>query len=307
PASAHHAGFSPIQISSGPDGNIDMESLKSALNEHLAGIMITNPNTLGLFEKRIEEICHLVHEAGALAYMDGANFNAIMGIVRPGDFGADIMHLNLHKTFSTPHGGGGPGSGPIAVSTALEPFLPIPVVVRKKDGVFALDENRPQSIGRMRGFYGNLAVAVRAYTYIQAMGYSGLRQAAENAVLNANYLRHKLSKTFSIPYNGYCMHEFVLSLKEQKKMGVKALDFAKSLIDYSIHPPTIYFPLIVPEAMMIEPTETETKETLDTFVTVMEELNELAASQPDALLKAPHTTPITRMDELTAARQPILS
>lgn len=307
PASAHHAGFTPLQIPSAPDGNIDMNALKSALNRQVAGIMITNPNTLGLFESNIEEICYLVHKAGALVYLDGANFNAIMGIVRPADFGADIMHLNLHKTFSAPHGGGGPGSGPIAVSKALEPFLPIPVVIKKSNGIFALDEDRPQSIGRMRGFYGNLAVAVRAYTYVQAMGCSGLRQAAENAVLNANYLRHKLSRTFSIPYNNHCMHEFVLSLKDQKKLGVKALDFAKALIDYSIHPPTIYFPMIVPEAMMIEPTETETPETLEMFVKVMEELNRKASTEPDALLQAPQTTPVTRLDELTAARQPVLS
>jgi glycine dehydrogenase subunit 2 len=307
PASAHHTGFSPLQIPSGSDGNIDMDALKAALNEQVAGIMITNPNTLGLFEKRIEEICGLVHKAGALVYMDGANFNAIMGIVRPGDFGADIMHLNLHKTFSTPHGGGGPGSGPIAVTKALEPFLPIPVIIKKQDGTYALDDDRPESIGRMRGFYGNLSVVVRAYTYIQAMGYSGLRRAAEDAVLNANYLRHKLSKTFSIPYDDHCMHEFVLSLKDQKKLGVKALDFAKALIDYSIHPPTVYFPLIVPEAMMIEPTETETPETLDKFVMVLEELNRKAASNPEELLQAPRTTPVTRLDELTAARQPVLS
>lgn len=307
PSSAHHAGFSPLQIPSGPDGNIDMDALKSALNEQVAGIMITNPNTLGLFEKRIEEICELMHKAGALVYLDGANFNAIMGIVRPADFGTDIMHLNLHKTFSTPHGGGGPGSGPIAVTKTLEPFLPVPLIVRKKDGAYALDEDRPQSIGRMRGFYGNLAVVVRAYTYVQSMGGNGLRQVAENAVLNANYLKSKLSKTFSIPYNNHCMHEFVISLKDQKKRGVKALDFAKALIDYSIHPPTVYFPLIVPEAMMIEPTETETPETLERFVRIMEELNRKAGAEPEAFLKAPETTPVARLDELTAARQPVLS
>ncbi len=307
PASAHYAGFTPKQIPSGADGNIDIDVLKSVLDSTVAGIMITNPNTLGLFEKRIKEISDAVHRAGGLVYLDGANFNAIMGICRPADFGTDIMHLNLHKTFSTPHGGGGPGSGPIAVTRTLERFLPKPVVVKKGDGTYALSEDMPDSIGRMLGFYGNLSVVVRAYAYIRALGASGLRQSAQSAVLNANYIRARLSKTFEIPYNYHCMHEFVISLREQKKQGARALDFAKALIDYSIHPPTIYFPLIVPEAMMIEPTETETPETLDRFASIMEELNELASSAPEVLKNAPERTPVSRLDELTAARRPILS
>lgn len=307
PASAALAGFTPREIASGPDGQINIEALKAAIDPTLAGIMITNPNTLGLFEKRIVEICHLIHEAGGLVYMDGANFNAIMGVARPGDFGIDLMHLNLHKTFSTPHGGGGPGAGPIAVSAALTPFLPKPVIIRNKDGSFGFDENRPQSIGRMRGFYGNLSVVVRAYTYIRALGLDGMREAARTAVLNANYLRARLSKTFDVPYNDHCMHEFVICMKEQKKMGAKALDFAKALIDCSIHPPTIYFPLIVHEAVMIEPTETESRETLDRFGDILEELNRKAAAEPTALTNAPVTTPVSRLDELAAARTPILS
>ena len=307
PASAHYAGFTPRKIDSGPDGNLDLEAIKPYLDSSLAGIMITNPNTLGLFEKKIKGISELVHEAGGLVYMDGANFNAIMGIVRPADFGTDLMHLNLHKTFSTPHGGGGPGAGPIAVTGELEPFLPKPVVVKKKDGTFALDHDRPSSIGRMRGFYGNLSVVVRAWAYIRTLGYEGLRETAGAAVLNANYLRKKLEKEFEVPYGDYCMHEFVASLREQKKRRTRALDFAKALIDYSIHPPTIYFPLIVPEAMMIEPTETESPETLDRFASVMEELNRKSMEDPESLKTAPETTPVSRLDELTAARHPVLS
>jgi len=307
PASAHYAGFVPKQIPSGPDGNIDMEVLSSQLDESVAGIMITNPNTLGLFEKRIREISERIHAHGGLVYLDGANFNAIMGIVRPGDFGTDLMHLNLHKTFSTPHGGGGPGAGPIAVTQALEPFLPKPVIVKKEDGSYMLDEDRPRSIGRMKAFFGNLSVVIRAYTYVRSLGLSGLQESARTAVLNANYLRHRLGKTFDVPYDHHCMHEFVLSLRDQKKRGVKALDFAKALIDYSIHPPTIYFPLIVPEAMMIEPTETESRETLDHFAAIMEELDRKSMTEPDKLLNAPETTPVCRLDELSAARTPILS
>lgn len=307
PASAHLAGFKPVKIVSGSDGNIDVEKLKPHLKDDLAGIMITNPNTLGLFEKRIAEISNLIHEAGGLVYMDGANFNAIMGKVRPGDFGVDILHLNLHKTFSTPHGGGGPGSGPVAVSETLRSFLPDPVVDRRSDGRFFLDENLPNSIGRIRGFFGNMSVIVRAYTYIRSVGLKGLREAAETAVLNANYLRSLLKESFEIPYDDHCMHEFVLSLKKQKKKGAKALDFAKALIDYSIHPPTIYFPLIVAEAMMIEPTETESSETLERFAEVMKHLDETCSTNPESLTSAPVTTPVSRLDEYAAARNPVLS
>jgi glycine cleavage system P protein (glycine dehydrogenase) subunit 2 len=307
PSSAHYAGFKPQKINSGPDGNIDIEELKNYLDSNLAGIMITNPNTLGLFEKNISEISSLIHEAGGLVYLDGANFNAIMGIVKPADFGADVMHINLHKTFSTPHGGGGPGAGPIAVSEDLEPFLPSPVVIKNKDASYSLDNKRPKSIGRMRCFYGTIPVVIRAYTYIRALGLDGIKKAAETAVLNANYLKKKMSDTFDIPYNAPCMHEFVISMSRQKKLGIKALDFAKALIDYSIHPPTIYFPLIVPEAMMIEPTETESPETLDHFVDIMKELNEKATTNPEQLAFSPVTTPASRMDELSAARKPVLS
>ncbi len=306
PASAHYAGFTPKTITSGADGNLDPESIKPHLGPGLAGIMITNPNTLGLFEKRIIEVCRLVHDAGGLVYMDGANFNAIMGMVRPADCGADIMHLNLHKTFSTPHGGGGPGAGPIAVTSELEPFLPFPMVARAGDGSYFLDYNRPLSMGRIRAFYGNLSVVVRAWAYIRTLGFDGLRDAARTAVLNANYLRKKITDTFDIPYADHCMHEFVISLAEQKKRGSKALDFAKALIDFSIHPPTIYFPLIVHEAMMIEPTETESPENLDRFAEIMKMINEVSRTDPDSLAHSPVSAPIFRPDELTVARNPIL-
>ena len=307
PASAHYAGFKPRKITSGPDGNIDIEDLKKNIDDRIAGIMITNPNTLGLFEKRIAEVCDMVHQAGGLVYMDGANFNAIMGIVRPADFGTDLMHMNLHKTFSTPHGGGGPGAGPIAVTKELEPYLPDPLIIQNGDGLYELTEDREKSIGRMRTGAGNLGVIVRAWAYIRTLGLEGLRQTAETAVLNANYLRKKLKDHFEIPFGESCMHEFVLSASRQKKKGARALDFAKNLIDYSIHPPTIYFPLIVNEAMMIEPTETESPETLDRFASVMIQMNAQLEENPEELTRSPVNTPVTRLDELSAARKPVLS
>jgi len=305
PASAAMAGFVTRTIPSDERGLVDLAALKAALGPDTAALMLTNPNTLGLFEKDILEIARLVHEAGGLLYYDGANANAILGMTRPGDMGFDVVHLNLHKTFSTPHGGGGPGAGPVGVKKGLEPFLPKPVVRRNGERFF-LDDDRPQSIGKVKAFYGNFAVLVRAYAYIRTMGAEGLRRVAEHAVLNANYVKKQLEPYFDMPYPGPCMHEFVLSGRRQKKMGVKTMDMAKRLLDFGIHPPTVYFPLIVEEGMMIEPTETESKETLDRFVEVMKQIAREAEEQPELLHEAPHHTPVRRLDEVRAARQPVL-
>ncbi|MFO0896963.1 MAG: aminomethyl-transferring glycine dehydrogenase subunit GcvPB [Pirellulales bacterium] len=301
PASAAVAGFSTVSVKSNAQGMVDLDDLKAKLDHETAVFMITNPNTLGLFEPNIAEISRLVHEAGGLIYLDGANMNAILGIARPGDFGADMMHFNPHKTFSGPHGGGGPGAGPIAVRGMLAPYLPSPVVV-ERDGVYRLDYDRPQSIGRVRSFFGNVGVLVRAYCYIRTYGPEGLRAVSENAVLNANYLLAKLKHVFPVPQGDRCMHEFVASAARLKaERGISAMDLAKGLLDYGFHAPTVYFPPIVKEAMMIEPTETESKETLDAFV---EALTALAAADADALHDAPRTTPIARPDEVQAAKQP---
>jgi glycine dehydrogenase subunit 2 len=267
--------------------------------------MLTNPNTLGLFEERISEISKLVHDAGALLYCDGANMNAIMGVARPGDMGFDAMHFNLHKTFSSPHGGGGPGSGPVAVKAFLAPHLPVPVV-ECNNGVYTLDYDRPDSIGRVHTFHGNVGVIVRAWAYILNLGPEGLRSVAENAVLNANYLRKKIEESYEIPYGDTCMHEFVASASKQKALGIRALDIAKRLIDYGYHPPTIYFPLIVHEALMVEPTETESIETLDAFAEAMLAIARECQTEPDTLHAAPHDTPVGRLDEAIAARNPEL-
>ncbi len=306
PASATIAGFNIEEIQADERGLVSVESLKNQLTDDVAGIMLTNPSTLGLFEKDIIEIAGLVHEAGGLLYYDGANMNAIMGKVRPGDMGFDVIHLNLHKTFSTPHGGGGPGAGPVLVSERLVDFLPVPDV--KKDGEnYFLDYNKADSIGRVSGFYGNMAVLVKAYAYIITMGSDGLKKASEYAVLNANYLKEKLKGTFHLYYDTICMHEFVLSAKKMKEeLGISALDIAKGLLDYGVHPPTIYFPSIVPEAMMIEPTETESKETLDYFVKAMLEIYQKAKDNPEELHEAPRNTPVRRVDEVMAVKQPIL-
>ncbi len=306
PASATIAGFHIEEIQADERGLVSVESLKNQLTDDVAGIMLTNPSTLGLFEKDIIEIAGLVHEAGGLLYYDGANMNAIMGKVRPGDMGFDVIHLNLHKTFSTPHGGGGPGAGPVLVSERLVDFLPVPDV--KKDGEnYFLDYNKADSIGRVSGFYGNMAVLVKAYAYIITMGSDGLKKASEYAVLNANYLKEKLKGTFHLYYDTTCMHEFVLSAKKMKEeLGISALDIAKGLLDYGVHPPTIYFPSIVPEAMMIEPTETESKETLDYFVKTMLEIYQKAKDNPEELHEAPRNTPVRRVDEVMAVKQPIL-
>ncbi len=305
PASCTLAGFKAVEIKSGEDGCIDVETLKKHLDEDTAAVMITNPNTLGIFEEKIIQIAELTHSAGALLYGDGANLNALMGISRPGDMGFDVLHFNLHKTFSTPHGGGGPGAGPVAVKKDLEPFLPVPVVV-EENGRYYLDYNRPLSIGKIKAFYGNFAVMVKAYVYIRMMGAEGLKEASEKAVLNANYVINKLKEAFELPYDKQPMHEGVLSGKRFKKLGIRTIDIAKRLLDYGFHPPTVYFPLIVEEALMIEPTETETKETLDEFINAMLQIAKEAEEEPSLLKEAPHQTPVRRLDEVRAARNPIL-
>jgi len=312
PASAAMVGCEIVNIPSDKDGNVDIEELKKAVGDDTAALMLTNPNTLGLFEKHIKEIAKIVHDAGGVLYYDGANLNAIMGRVRPGDMGYDIVHLNLHKTFSTPHGGGGPGSGPIGCKKFLEPFLPTPVVVGK-EGSYKLDFNRPDSIGRVRNFYGNFLVYLKAYAYIITLGAEGIKESSGYAVLNANYLKKLLEKDYKVAFDRICMHEFVLSLENIKhetegegKHGVSALDIAKGLIDYGIHPPTMYFPLIVHEALMFEPTETESKATLDYTAEVMSRLKKEAYENPEKVHGYPYTKPISRVDETKAAREPIL-
>jgi glycine dehydrogenase subunit 2 len=307
PASAAIAGFSVKPVPSGKDGLMSVEALKAELNDHVAGLMMTVPNTLGLFETRIREICDLVHGVGGLVYGDGANLNAVLGQCRFGDAGIDIMHANLHKTFATPHGGGGPGSGPVGVCRRLEEYLPISVIRRRPDGTCYLDYDRPKSIGYIAPFYGSFGVLVKAYAYLLMLGRDGLLRVSENAVLNANYIRAKLAPFFDIPYNRVCMHECVLSASRQAARGVAARDIAKALIDRGFHPPTIYFPLIVGEAMMIEPTETEGRETLDAFIEAMIEIAKLAETDPKAITAAPKTTPVGRLDETLAARKPDLA
>lgn len=307
PASAHLAGFDVVTLPSGADGLLDPASLDPYLDEKLAGIMLTNPSTLGLFENRIAEVADKVHGAGGLLYYDGANLNAVMGRVRPGDMGFDVVHINLHKTFSTPHGGGGPGAGPVLVKEGLLSYLPVPVLVRTGD-TWKRDWNMPKSIGKAAGWYGNTGVLIRAFTYMLSMGGNGLKTASDMAVLNANYLHSALKDSYDAPYIGPCKHEFVLSAKKLKdSTGVTALDVAKGLIEYGIHPPTVYFPLIVPECLMIEPTETETKDSLDRFIEVMEEIRELAERDPEALHELPRNTTVRRVDEVRAARHPVLS
>ena len=305
PASAVMAGFQVINIPSGADGCVDVEALRAAVGPDTAGLMLTNPNTVGIFDKNILDITQIVHEAGGLCYYDGANLNAVMGVVRPGDMGFDVIHLNLHKTFSTPHGGGGPGAGAVGFKELLRPFLPGPVVVKGERGYqFAQPE---QSIGRMKNFYGNFTVVIKALTYVLTLGQEGIGEAAQNAVLNANYMRKRLEDTFHMAYAGPCMHEFVMSLDDLKEeTGVSALDLAKGLLDNGIHPPTMYFPLIVHEALMVEPTETESRETLDEACDVFLKLWEQAHTQPQSLHDAPVATPVGRLDEVDAARHPVL-
>lgn len=305
PASASFAGFKAVTVKSNERGEVDIEDLKRVVNENTAAIMLTNPNTLGIFEKNIMEIREIVHEAGGLLYYDGANLNAIMDKVRPGDMGFDAVHLNLHKTFTGPHGGGGPGSGPAGVKKELASYLPKPMVIKDGD-TFKYDNDIKNSIGRVKPFYGNFGIYLRAYTYIRTMGAEGLREVSEAAVLNANYIKASLKDHYEIPYEQYCKHEFVLSGSKQKEHGVRTLDMAKRLLDFGVHPPTIYFPLNVEEGMMIEPTETESKETLDYFIDAMIQIAEEAKNDPDKVLEAPHSTIIDRLDETTAARKPVL-
>ncbi len=306
PASATMNNYKVVTIPSGPDGCTNMEAFRKAVGPKTAGVMLTNPNTLGIFEKNIAEITQLVHDAGGLCYYDGANLNAVMGVVNPGAMGFDVIHLNLHKTFSTPHGGGGPGCGAVGCKEILKPFLPLPIPSNTKNG-YILNDDRPDSIGKVRSFYGNFMVVVRALTYVLSLGSDGIREAAQGAVLNTTYIRSKIADGKYVAYDQPTMHEFVLSLSELKKeTGVTALDIAKGLLDYGIHPPTMYFPLIVDEALMIEPTETETRQTLDETAEVINSLFELAKTDPQKLHDAPFTTPISRPDDVTAARNPIL-
>jgi glycine dehydrogenase subunit 2 len=305
PASATVAGLETITVKSDENGLVDLEDLKRVVGPDTAALMLTNPNTLGLFEENILEMAQLVHDAGGKLYYDGANLNAVLSKARPGDMGFDVVHLNLHKTFTGPHGGGGPGSGPVGVKSDLIPYLPKPLIVKQGEQ-FVLDYDRPQSIGRVKPYYGNFGINVRAYTYIRSMGPDGLKAVTENAVINANYMMRKLEPYFDLPYNRHCKHEFVLSGRRQKKLGVRTLDIAKRLLDFGYHPPTIYFPLNVEEGMMIEPTETESKETLDAFIDAMIQIAKEAEETPEIVQEAPHTTVIKRLDETLAARKPIL-
>jgi glycine dehydrogenase subunit 2 len=307
PATAAMCGFYTVAIPTDAHGNVDQDRLEAELGDDVVGLMLTNPNTLGLFEQRLRDVTAAVHRVGGLVYGDGANLNAILGIVKPAEMGFDCVHINVHKTFSTPHGAGGPGAGPVAVSEALEPYLPIPVVVRRPDGTYALATDRPRSIGRLMTYHGHFGILARAYTYIRMHGADGLRRISETAVLNANYLRVLLRDLFELPYDRSCMHEFVLSGRRQKAAsGVRTLDIAKRLIDFSVHPPTIYFPLIVDEALMIEPTEVESKCTLDAFVTALRQIAEEAEADPALILDAPHHQVVGRLDEVQAARKPVL-
>lgn len=306
PASASMAGFDVVSVPSNAQGGVDLDALKLLVDETCAGLMLTNPNTLGLFDPNVSEIVACIHDAGGLVYYDGANMNAIMGISRPGDVGFDVVHLNLHKTFSTPHGGGGPGAGPVGVKTHLKPYLPTGTLVKDDQGYHFLDVQET-SVGRFRSYYGNILVAIRAYAYILRQGKDGLKEVSMNAVLNANYMMAKLKETYHVAYPGPCMHEFVLSLEPEKKQyGVSAKDIAKALLDENIHPPTMYFPLIVHEALMIEPTETESKETMDHMVEVLISMAKTIQENPDQLLNAPYHTIVSRVDDVLAARHPIL-
>jgi glycine dehydrogenase subunit 2 len=305
PASVTMAGYELVKVSTDARGNVDVEELRAAVDEHTAGLMLTNPSTLGLFDENIEEIRDIFHAAGALMYYDGANLNAVCGISRPGDMGFDIVHINLHKTFSQPHGGGGPGGGPIAVRDTLAPYLPVPVVAREGD-TFRLDHDRPKSIGKVRGYSGPFGVFVRSYAFMRAWG-PGLREMSETAVLNANYLLALLRGAYDLPFDRLCMHEFVLSARTLKRdHGITALDVAKRLMDFGFHPPTVYFPLVVPEALMIEPTETEAKETLDAFAAAMVQIAQEARHDAESIRTAPHGRPVGRLDEVRAARHPVV-
>jgi glycine dehydrogenase subunit 2 len=300
------AGFQVKEVPSNARGGVDVEALKGLVGADTAGLMLTNPNTLGLFEEDILEIADIVHAAGGLLYYDGANANAILGRVRPGDMGFDVVHLNLHKTFSTPHGGGGPGAGPVGVKSALVPYLPEPSIVWRNEQ-WELSDESPDSIGKVRSYYGNVGILVRAYAYLRSHGALGLRAVSDTAVLNANYLLHQLSDVYETPFKRRVKHEFVLSATRQKRRGARALDIAKRLIDYGFYPPTVYFPLVIEEALMVEPTETESKETLDRFADAMRRINQEVDEAPALLQEAPHDTIVGRLDEALAARKPNLT
>jgi len=302
PASAAIAGFEIVELKSNEFGRVDLDDIRSKIGDDVAGFMLTNPNTVGIFEREIKEIEKLIHGCGGLMYMDGANLNALLGIVRPGDLGFDCMHINLHKTFSTPHGGGGPGSGPVCVNDKLIPFLPIPVIEKNND-TYSLNFDMPLTIGKIHSFFGNFGMFVRAYTYIRMHGGEGLRSVSENAIINANYIRSLIKDNYKLPYNEYGMHEFVISADYQKEHGVSAKDIAKRLLDYGFHAPTIYFPLIVHECMLIEPTETEAKENLEEFAEVMNKIAMEARETPELVINAPTNTPIKRVDDALAARK----
>jgi len=302
PASAALAGYQVVTVPSNQDGSMDMAAFQAALDNEVAAVMMTCPNTLGLFERDIVEIAKLAHAKDALLYYDGANLNALLGQCRPGDLGFDVVHINLHKTFATPHGGGGPGSGPVGVKASLTPYLPTSIVVKRSDGTYALEYAREKSIGYLAPFYGNFGIILRAYAYLLLMGHDGLKEVSENAVLGANYIRAKLQARFDVPYDRICMHECVFDAKRQAAKGVRALDIAKALIDRGMHPPTIYFPLIVHEALMVEPTETESKETMDAFVAAMLEIADQVDKDPSVFAAMPTTMPVSRPDETKAAR-----
>ncbi|VEF47818.1 glycine dehydrogenase [Bacillus freudenreichii] len=305
PASATVAGLETVTVRSGDDGLVDLDHLRELVGPDTAALMLTNPNTLGLFEEQILDMAEIIHSAGGKLYYDGANLNAVMSKARPGDMGFDVVHLNLHKTFTGPHGGGGPGSGPVGVKKELIPYLPKPVIT-KKDDKFTFDYDRPSAIGRVKPYYGNFGINVRAYTYIRSMGPDGLKAVTEYAVLNANYMMRKLAPYYDLPFDTHCKHEFVLSGTRQKKLGVRTLDIAKRLLDFGYHPPTIYFPLNVEECMMFEPTETESKETLDGFIDAMIQIAKETEENPEIVQEAPHNTIVKRLDETQAARKPVL-
>jgi glycine dehydrogenase subunit 2 len=306
------AGYELVKLGTNPDGGVDLDDLRAKTDDEVACLMLTNPNTLGVFDANIEEIAKIVHGVGATLYYDGANLNAIMGVSRPGDMGFDIVHFNLHKSFTQPHGGGGPGSGPIAVSARMEPYLPRPVIVRGPDGRFDLDDDRPKSIGKLRGFQGNYGCFVRSYAYIRSLGAEGLKDASETAVLNANYLVARLralgvADKLPLAFGELCMHEFVLSGAPMKRdLKIRTLDLAKRLLDHGFHPPTVYFPLLVDEALLVEPTETETRETLDDFAEAIAEILREAQEDPQIARDAPYTTPVRRLDEAAAAKRPVI-
>ena len=307
PATCNVIGYDVIELKSTPEGLVDIEEIKRCMNDEVAGLMLTNPNTLGLFEQNIMDIAEMVHAGGGLLYYDGANLNGIMGIARPGDMGFDIVHYNLHKTFATPHGGGGPGSGPVGVKDFLTEFLPVPMVEMDAAGHYYLQYDLPFSIGKVRAFFGNVGVIIKAYTYIMALGAAGIKDACVQAVLNANYLRHQLRADYDIPHDRVCKHEVVITSKRQMEAEhVSTLDIAKRMIDYGYHPPTVYFPLIVREAMMFEPVETESRDNLDAIISVMQKIAQEAAENPELVKQAPHNAPIKRVDEVSAARKPIV-